>query len=75
MQKHPKILSQLVLIVTCLSLLTAAGSELRFQWVKQRVLNANSQTLEKLGQHVIVGYRNFDEVKLLVERRAIGEFS
>jgi beta-N-acetylhexosaminidase len=64
-------LDHLNLIIAFLVLLTVVGSEARFQWIKHRVLNADSQTLEKLGQHVIVGYRNFDEVKALVERKAI----
>ncbi|MBL7684434.1 MAG: glycoside hydrolase family 3 protein [Deltaproteobacteria bacterium] len=44
--------------------------EIRIQ--KMQVLSTNPQILEELGKHIIVGYRNFDEVKSLVEKGAIG---
>jgi len=48
------------------------GIEGRFNYIKQGVFNSDPARLEKLGRHFIIGYRNFDELKLLVEKKAIG---
>jgi beta-N-acetylhexosaminidase len=61
----------LILLITCASLFTAIGLETKHQFIKQSVLNSNPQQLEKLGQHFVVGYRSVEEVKRLVEKRAI----
>jgi len=66
-----KISHLLILILACSGFAIAAHTEADFQWVKQTVLTANPSSLEKLGQHFIVGYRNLEEAKALVERRAI----
>ncbi|MGF1490481.1 MAG: glycoside hydrolase family 3 N-terminal domain-containing protein [Prochloraceae cyanobacterium] len=50
----------------------ALGKETSFLITKQEVLNQNSQRLANLGQHFIVGYWDFEEVKNLVEKQAIG---
>lgn len=66
-----QIASFLIVAIASASFLIAAGTELKFQQTKQRVLNADSATLATLGQHFVVGYRDFDEVKTLVEKKAI----
>jgi beta-N-acetylhexosaminidase len=45
--------------------------EARFQWMRHEVMHADPRQLERLGHHVIVGYRDADELRALVERRAI----
>ena len=45
--------------------------ELRFQHMRRAVLAADPQQLEKLGAHVVVGYRKPSELHTLLERRAI----
>ncbi|MEA2930976.1 MAG: beta-N-acetylhexosaminidase [Hyphomicrobiales bacterium] len=49
---------------------TASG-EVQFRSARERVLSADPQQLEKLGRHVIVGYRNRADLNALIERRAI----
>ncbi|MCC6780855.1 MAG: glycoside hydrolase family 3 protein [Hyphomicrobiales bacterium] len=44
----------------------------RFQWQRAEVLAADPGELEGLGRHVIVGYRDPSELRLLLQRRAIG---
>lgn len=68
-----KLISQfLVVAIASSSVFVATGTEVRFNWIKQSVLNTEITQLENLGQHFVVGYRNFDEVKELVSKRAIG---
>ena len=59
------------------ALLLIAGSlgalqELDFRLKRRRVLAADPALLQSLGRHVIVGYRDFAEVRRLVERGGIG---
>ncbi|MBD2186425.1 glycoside hydrolase family 3 protein [Aerosakkonema funiforme] len=61
-----------ILAIASLALCTATGLEIKFNLAKQNVLNTDIAKLEKLGQHFIVGYRNFDEIKTLASKRAIG---
>jgi beta-N-acetylhexosaminidase len=68
-----KLISQfLVVAIASSSVFVATGTEIRFNWIKQSVLNTETTQLENFGQHFVVGYRNFDEVKELVAKRAIG---
>ncbi len=66
------ILSSAILLLTSLSLCVVLGIEAKFYFSKQAVLNTPTPRLEKLGQHFIIGYRNFTDVKQLVEKKAIG---
>jgi beta-N-acetylhexosaminidase len=59
----------LVLSAICLTLLLT--QEGKFLWTKYSVLNHDPSQLQRLGQHFIVGYRNFGEIKQLVEKQAI----
>jgi beta-N-acetylhexosaminidase len=68
-----KLISQfLVVAIASSSFFIATGAEARFNWIKHSVLNTEITRLENLGQHFVVGYRNFDEVRELVSKRAIG---
>ena len=46
-------------------------AEARFQWIRRDVLAADPARLEKLGRHVIVGYRSPSELQALVDQRAV----
>ncbi|MDR3353039.1 MAG: hypothetical protein LBO00_08605 [Zoogloeaceae bacterium] len=47
------------------------GGEAWFLWQKHTVL-AGSVALERMGQHFVVGFRDFEEVRPLAERGLIG---
>jgi beta-N-acetylhexosaminidase len=70
--RKTKIISFLIVAIAGLGLVMALGIEGRFYYIKQGVFNSDPARLEKLGRHFIIGYRNFDELKLLVEKKAIG---
>ncbi len=65
------ILSVLSLAIASFSFSLAVTTEVKFQLTKQAILNRDVSQLESLGQHFIVGYRNLEEVKTLVEKGAI----
>jgi beta-N-acetylhexosaminidase len=44
--------------------------EARFLWMRQQVRGADPQQLQRLGRHVIVGYRDLAELRALIQRRA-----
>jgi len=50
----------LLFSVLCLS--SVLWLELRFQWIRFSVLSADAAQLEKLGHHVVVGYRDRAEL-------------
>jgi beta-N-acetylhexosaminidase len=60
-----------VVALAVLDLGAALATEMRFRWMRQTVLNAAPPALEKLGRHLVVGYRDPVELALLVDRRAI----
>jgi beta-N-acetylhexosaminidase len=64
-------LASLGLLAAVLSLGTTVALEARFHWVRHQVLHAEPGRLEKLGRHIIVGYRNIAEVRELVRLRAV----
>ncbi|MDY6783803.1 MAG: glycoside hydrolase family 3 N-terminal domain-containing protein [Cyanobacteriota bacterium] len=66
-----KYLSGLTLAVSVASFAVLWGIEAEFQVTKHNVLNDEPARLESLGQHFVVGYRDFEEVRELVEKRAI----
>src|SRR4051812_44408252 len=59
----------LMLSVLCLS--SVLWLEARFQWIRYAVLHADAAQLEKLGRHVVVGYRNPADLEALIDRRAV----
>jgi beta-N-acetylhexosaminidase len=64
-------LGSLGLLAAVLALTTVLALETRFHWVRHQVLHAEPSRLEKLGRHLIVGYRDLAEVRELVSLRAI----
>ncbi len=60
-----------IVLIAIATLFTAVSAQTKHFWVRQQVYQANAEQLERLGQHFIVGYRDFSEVKRLVEKRAI----
>ncbi|MBD2459960.1 glycoside hydrolase family 3 protein [Oscillatoria sp. FACHB-1407] len=67
-----KIISFFIVGITSVAIAVLLGSEIKFNLLKQTVMTANPSTLETLGQHFVVGYRDFDEIQTLVSKRAIG---
>jgi beta-N-acetylhexosaminidase len=68
--------TQLILIIL-IAVLTVAANVIIFHQAgiiltKTKILASTDKNLELLGRHFIVGYDDFDMVKLLVEKGAIG---
>ncbi|MEM9543794.1 MAG: glycoside hydrolase family 3 N-terminal domain-containing protein, partial [Cyanobacteria bacterium P01_E01_bin.42] len=67
-----RIIAFITALLGAIGLTIAVGQETQFYWQKyQVVLGAETEELENLGRHFIVGYDNLEEVKKLVEKRAI----
>src|SRR5262249_47773984 len=66
-----RVAGALAFTVASLALLTTAALEAQFGWMRYEVLHADPQTIEKLGRHLMIGYRDLSELRDLVERRAI----
>ncbi len=64
-------LSALGLVIAILALIVTLVLEARFHWVRGRVLHADASRLEKVGRHLIVGYRDLAEVRELVKLRGV----
>ena len=68
-----KRLSRLVIFALCsVGLAIFLTTEIEFRQAKHIVLTHEPSQLESLGQHIIVGYRDIEDVKTLVEKRGIG---
>ncbi len=59
------------LMITMISLITIKA-EAQFYYKKYRVLNTPQNQLQDLGRHFIVGYKDYDEIKRLVSKGAVG---
>jgi beta-N-acetylhexosaminidase len=70
--KQRNLLAFLAVLIAGASLVSAIALETKYQLVRRSVLSADPQALTKLGQHFIIGYQSFDQVKTLVEKGAIG---
>jgi beta-N-acetylhexosaminidase len=73
-KRHPRVIT----IASFAVLLTAAAGltltlfyEAQFHWQRHQMLHADAASIERLGRHLIVGYRDLNELRGLVERRAI----
>ena len=74
--------THLLLIFLCTVGLTVLGlTERNYRMIKQTVLNSATPAgvasshrtqLQRLGQHLVVGYHNFDDVQTLVQNGGIG---
>ena len=60
----------LALLAAALALVSTVALEARFHVIRQQVLDAEPAALERLGRHVFVGFRDLDEVRALIPRRA-----
>ncbi len=69
--KLVSIISGVTLIIATLNLVYLCALEARFQWTRWSVLTAEPERLERLGRHLIVGYKHVDDVEMLVRRKAI----
>jgi beta-N-acetylhexosaminidase len=59
------------LALAMLCLVSVPWWEAQFWWKRYEVLRADPALLERLGRHIVVGYRDLDELNALIERRAI----
>ena len=67
-----RVIGALSLGVAVLGFAATASAELFFQTARERVLNADPKRLEKLGRHIIVGYRTRADIDALIDRKAVG---
>jgi beta-N-acetylhexosaminidase len=58
-------------LVAFLALAITLTFELQFRWMRSEVLRADPVRLERLGRHLIVGYRNEAWLRELIERKAV----
>src|SRR5262249_33018932 len=63
-------LSSASLALAAIALACLLGLEGQFWWKRYEVLHADPALLEQLGRHVVVGYRDIEELNTLLERRA-----
>lgn len=66
-----RLMSGASLLLAIFAFSTTAAIELQFHSMRRVVLAADPQHLEKLGAHIVVGYRKSSELHALLERRAI----
>jgi beta-N-acetylhexosaminidase len=64
-------LHAIVMAAAILAAATTLFLEARFQWMRHAVLTAEPERLERLGRHIIVGYRNAAELQNLLDRHAV----
>jgi beta-N-acetylhexosaminidase len=66
-----KVVSGVALALALLTLGATTFIELQFQYQRRAVLSADAQALERLGRHLLVGYRDKSTLQALIDRRAI----
>jgi beta-N-acetylhexosaminidase len=66
-----RLISALGMLIALLVLTITLALEARFNWTGYQVLSADSSRLERLGGHLIVGYRDSAEIQELVRHRAV----
>jgi beta-N-acetylhexosaminidase len=59
------------LIALIAALTTTLAREAQFRWMRHQVLSADPARLERIGRHIVVGYRDASTLRMLVERRMI----
>jgi beta-N-acetylhexosaminidase len=67
----PRMLSAMALVLATTAFGATAALELEFQYKRRAVLAADTQQLERLGRHLLVGSRSDATWQALMERRAI----
>jgi beta-N-acetylhexosaminidase len=70
-QRVLRVISVLGLLAAAVALTSTLYLESRFRWMRHQALHSEPVQLEKLGRHVIVGFRSIAEVRELVRLRAI----
>ena len=73
-KRNPRLIaisSFAVLLTACGGLALTLFHEAQFHWQRHQVLRADAASIERLGRHLVVGYRDLRELRDLVERRAI----
>lgn len=60
-----------IALVVVINLIFFLTQEMFFINIKYSVLLNKSHEMEQIGNHIIVGYHNYNELKLLVEKNAI----
>jgi beta-N-acetylhexosaminidase len=63
--------SALDIALAALALISTLALEGRFQWLRQEVMRADPAQLQRLGRHIVVGYRTPEEARELSSRGAI----
>jgi beta-N-acetylhexosaminidase len=71
-QRWLKVLAAVGILAAVLVLTTTLALEARFHWMRYQVLQADPSRLERLGRHLIIGYRDITEVRELVRLRGVG---
>src|SRR5262249_15466021 len=66
--RSDRALSSASLALAGLCLICVPWWEAQFWWKRYEVLRADPALLERLGRHVVVGYRDLDELNALIER-------
>jgi len=66
---RPVNLLSLALAALCLA--SVLAWEGQFQWKRHHVLRADPAVLEKLGRHIVVGYRDSGDLQVLLDRGAL----
>src|SRR5262245_44874032 len=61
-------LSSASLALAALGVVSVLGFEAQFRWARYEVLRADPALLERLGRHIVVGYRDINELNALLER-------
>jgi len=59
------------LALAAMAFMVTAAIEIDFQHKRRAVLAADPHALEKLGRHILVGYRSEAALQALIERRAV----
>jgi len=69
--RFDRALSSASLALCALCLVIVPWWEAQFWWKRHEVLRADPALLERLGRHIVVGYRDIAELNALIERRAV----
>src|SRR5262245_50633627 len=69
--RSDRALSSAALALAAVGIVSVVGFEAQFWWARYEVLRADPALLERLGRHIVVGYRDINELQALLERRAI----
>ncbi len=65
------VLSAAGLLAAALALIITLALETRFHWVRRQVLHTDPVKMERVGRHIIVGYRSLEEVSELIRLRGV----